>query len=115
MWPCRPRCRQEIALKPIETFPPPSRAWSALQWGVVAGALALLLFPSLRVVPLRVALGAAIATLWACNLFGARRGDLKLTLPQIYAQFREGRRPPETALGTLATVLSVLAWFVVVT
>lgn len=86
----------------------------ALQCGVVAGALALLLFPSLRTVPLRVILGVAIVALWAVSLFGTRRGDLKLTLPQIYTQFREGRRPPETPLGTLATLLSIVAWLVAV-
>lgn len=86
-----------------------------LQCLVIGVALLLLLYPPLRTLPLRVALGLAIVALWAIDLFGAaRRGDLKRTLPQIYTQFREGRRRPETALSTLCTVLAMVAWFVVV-
>lgn len=116
MWPSGPRCHREIALKPVEPFPPPHRGLIALQWGVVVGSLALLLAPAWRTVLLRGALGTAIVGLWAISLFTmARCGDLKLTLPQVYRQFREGRRRPEPVSGTLANTLSILAWFVVVT
>lgn len=99
---------------PVEPLPSPHRGLVALRWGVVVGSLALLLVPELRTPPLRGALGVAIGSLWAIDLFGmARSGDLKLTLPQVYRQFREGRRQPEPASSTLANVLSVLAWFVV--